>query len=1061
MIKFVNVSKSYKTKDGKNSTKVFEGVNASFGKTGLVGIYGKDGEGKTTLLSLISGFERADSGEIIIDGLSTKNFNDRQFDSVRANKISFISKDVGIIEHINVLKNVSVSLSFSKNSQKEIERESIEALKLVDMDKYAKEYPDNLTNEQKLRVCIARAIAKNPKIILVDEPCSSVKESHSKQILELLKKASLKSLVIVCTHDKDIYNSCSVKYSLKGGVLNNEDSSINNFSEETTNTKYEKTRFKFLQACVINLANMWKHKVRTIITVLASSFGVIGVCVVLALSTGLSEYVKHVENTTLSSTPVTVPKYKWFSTQTVQAGQATANEVQERQSKRSVYLSESIENRRVALNNTLATLLSSNGNQNTGGNSLLNDVPSLKAYLDTNPEDIESCAASIEYTYDTSPLIYSTAFNNIEEVYPGGLFSAIGTGSSSRKGNRASVSSSTSSFLDYLSDFKVFPENNESYQDDASLVEGKWPEASNECVLVLNTDGTLDDTIAYTLGLKNFKSEISPLIEKYKNGEKVDYPGIYDSYSYTDIVGTTFKVINPSDVFTKNAEGTWDDNSLDEAFMKNLIYNRASELKVVGVIKPADGSKASYVLSEGIYYLPRLNFEIMENAQNSQIVQEQLSNPDIDVLSGKSFSWLKSASNITERLDFANIININADMLASCVTLHPEALGLDEKQQKVQKEIKMTDEQIAKIMINLFNDPDFQQFIKDLSSSPKFDAAVEESIAKAGTAYAEYCAEEIAEGEIPQEAEIWFSEHGDGYTWTVLIQNSLPDSMKEDVVNFVSKYATRISNFLVQTIETEIKNLISDLEKEIASEEESNGPSLVEFDEAKFAKALKINITENDIQQLGYYLVGATSHTYQSNLRDFGYAKTDAPVSCSIYPKTFSDKEKITKVLETYNNNKRIEDKESEAVRFSDSVGSAVKIIESGISVLSGLFIAIVISMVFSVVLLIGVICLISTFQRSKEVGILRALGACKIDIFLLFNIDTFLIGFISGVFGVLVAAVISAGINGATIHSSIAFNLAHMTPQIVIGGIIVSSIVAIIAGIIPSILAAKRSVKQ
>ena len=1060
MIKFVNVSKSYKTKDGKNSTKVFEGVNASFGKTGLVGIYGKDGEGKTTLLSLISGFERADSGEIIIDGLSTKNFNDRQFDSVRANKISFISKDVGIIEHINVLKNVSVSLSFSKNSQKEIECESIEALKLVDMDKYAKEYPDNLTNEQKLRVCIARAIAKNPKIILVDEPCSSVKESHSKQILELLKKASLKSLVIVCTHDKDIYNSCSVKYSLKDGVLNNEDSSINNFLEETTNTKYEKTRFKFLQACVINLANMWKHKVRTLITVLASSFGVIGVCVVLALSTGFSEYIKHVENTTLSSTPITISKYKSQSSQNTQAEQIQAAEIQDKQTKRAEYLSSAINNRRVALNNTLASLLSTNGNQNTDGTKLLNDVPSLKAYLDTNPDNIQDFTSSIEYTYDISPIIFSTAFNKIKEVYPGGLFGSLGTGSSSKKSSRASVSSSVSSFSDYLSDFKVFPENNETYQDNDSLVEGKWPENSNECALVLNSDGTMDDTLAYTLGLKNFTSEITPLIEKYKNGEKVDYPGIYDSYAYSDILGISFKVVNPSQVFIKGTDGIWEDKSLDESFIQNLINNNASELKIVGVVKPADGSKASYVLSSGIYYHPSLNLETMENSKNSQIVQEQLNKPDIDVLTGKTFAWLKSASTITERLDFANIININADMLASCVTLHPEALGLDEKEQKVENEIKMTDEQIAKIMINLFNDPDFQQFIKDLSSSPKFDAAVEESIAKAGTAYAEYCAEEIAEGEIPQEAEIWFSEHGDGYTWTVLIQNSLPDSMKEDVVNFVSKYATRISNFLVQTIETEIKNLISDLEKEIASEEESNGPSLVEFDEAKFAKALKINITENDIQQLGYYLVGSTSHTYDSNLRDFGYAKTDSPITCSIYPKTFSDKEKITNVLDTYNNNKRLEDKESEAISYSDLVGTAVNIIKSAVSVLSGLLIAIIISMSISVVLLVIVICIISTFQRAKEVGVLRALGACKIDIFLLFNIETFLIGFISGVFGVLVAAAISAGINGATIHSSIAFNLAHMTPQIVIGGIVVSSIVAIIAGIIPSILAARRSVK-
>ena len=1138
MVELKNVCKFYNTKNGERSELALDGVNASFQSGQISVIYGCDGSGKTTLLNILAGFEKPNSGEFLLEGKSTSKYSSAKWSNIRATDISFVTQEPYLISHENVLSNVLSSLTFKRIAGVSNKKLAKDALETVGLKGFEKTKIENLTMFQKQLVSIARALAKDAKIILADEPTSCLKEKQAKQVLDILKNAATKKVVILATHSEKVADyvqgarfninegklsavasatpaavtaaavtnvkttptlattadaaavtavsakapaktitnvsakaasaasAASVK-SVPAAIVASAKTATDQAATTKQNPKQEQKPKKpsvlsmgFVKGFSFALSNAKEHKLRTCLTILAMSIGVIGICTVLALCTGLSAYVDHVEETTLSTTPITISKYK-FSTQTTKAqeeqAQVTAAETQEKETKRAQYLKEASENRRIALNNTIATFLSSNGNQNTEGTSLLNDVPALKTYLDTNPDNINNVASSIEYTYDTSPVIYSTANNTVEEVYPGGLFGSIGTGSSSTKGAKASMTSSAYSVENYMSDFKVLPASTSVYEDSDSLVEGKWAQNSDEAVLVLNSDGTMDDSLAYTLGLKDFSSEIEPLIEKYKNGEKVDYPGIYDSWAYSDVIGITFKVITPADVYQKKSDGTWEDKSTDDNFMNNLDKNKARDLKIVGVIIPTDGSRASATLNSGIYYAPSLNTEMMQAAATSEIVRDQLDNPDTDVLSGKTFSWLKQASTVADRVDFSNIVNINTDMLASCVTLHPEVLDWDDKGTEVEEEVKLSDEEIERMTYELLSDKEFQEFIVDLASSPNFDASVQSALATAGAAYAQYCAEMLLYGETAQEAEVWFSENGDGYTYTLLVQSLLPESLEEDISQFVGKYAKRVSNYISATVETEINNMIVDLQNELNSEANDDGPSLIEFDEQKFQNSIKINITEDDIAQLGAYLVGSTSHTYASNLSDFGYATTDTPITCTIYPKSFDDKEKITAVLDKYNAEKRAQDKESEAISYTDTVGSIVSIIENAIKIVGGILVALLIYSLISVIILIAIIIAISTFQRAREVGVLRAIGATKRDIFVLFDSEAMLFGFLSSIFSVAVSALICCAINAATQKSSIAFSIAQLNPQIVIGAIVICSIVASLAGAIPSLFAARR----
>ncbi len=1069
MLELRGVSKNFVSKKGTASYPILQEVSAKFERDEFVAILGPSGSGKSALLNVISGLDRSFTGEVLVEGVPVQEYSERDRDALRAQRIGILHRNFNLIERFNVLDNVKYALANIRIPAKQAHEQALAALEQVGMLELAKARISELTPLQKQSVALARVLVKDPQIILADEPTGRLDSASGQAIMEMLKQAGKGRLVIVATHNSQLAQMyATTQYNMLDGRLSlvSQATSPSGFFVAPEELAVHRKRTSLRRTFKFAFYGFRNHKFRTALTIVSSSLGVLAIALILAFSTGLTNYVGYIEESMLSSTPITVSQQKGSTSASSTTSENSAD-TQAKETARSEYLKNAIDNRRVALNNTLATLLSSNGTQTTDSTTLLNDVPSLKAYLDTNPSNIKA-SGTIEYTYNTTPIIYSTANNTVTEVNPGSLFGSVGSGSGTK------TQTSSASILSYFKDFKALPENTAAYLDSASVVEGHWPTNSSEAVLVLNSDGTMDDTLAYTLGFKNFSEEIAPLLEKYKNGEPVEYPGIYDSYAYSDIVGITYKVINPSEVYVKGEDGIWTDKSSDENMLNTIVQN-GKDLTIVGVVKPADGSKASVSLSEGIYYHPSLNYECMDAAANSAIVQEQMATPEVDVTTGKTFAWLKQASTITERFDFSNIVNINADMLASCVVLHPEVLdfgseeGLEEAKEEVAEEVKLTDEQVAQIMLEMLQDKDFQEFVADLASSPNFDKSVQEALTQAGIAYTEYCAECEKEGVEPQTAEVYFSEKGEGYSWTLLTQTVLPADMEEDVSAFTAKYATRISNYILQVMETEIDNLLTDLQNTLVQElsnveeyltTEDDGPSLVEFNEEKFANAIKINITEDDIAQIGHYLMGNTSHTYANNLADFGYASKDEPITCSIYPNSLADKENITNVLNDYNAQMRASDQEKKVIEYSDITGTLVNVVLAAITMIGGMLVIFVSLSLLWVFLMMAVICGISTLQQARELGILRALGSCRADIRHVVNSEATVIGLISGLVGCGLAAIICTAFN-ASIYDSLAFNIAQLTPAIVIGLIVVSTLIAAIAGLIPGIHAGRKDPLQ
>ncbi len=1104
LLQLKDVCKTYYTKGNRRNCTAITGVNATFEKGERVAILGSSGSGKTTLLQTIAGTTKPECGDVLFAGKALSTFSDARRCAYRAHNVSVIEAHAKLIEHANVFNNVFFACAFNKTSPDKARKQAKAALELVGMQAHANEFPEHLTRAQTQLVAIARAVVKNPVVVLADDITATLDGVSAKEVLSALKKATKDKLLIFATQNENFASECaSTIYKMADGKLEcssnaNETQSPASALGSASNAKEQKAakaprvplassmRFAFVRK--LSFSNFKKHKFRTLFAVLSASIGVIAIAFVLAVSNGLTNYVNYAQETSLSSSPITISKYKTqSSSNTTQAKEGTSSDDNasttsdsETATKRSQYLNDAINNRRIALNNTLASLMSKNAEQKSEESAqLLNDVASLKAYLNENPDGVLDSCASVEYTYNTTPVIYSTANNTCKEVYPGSMFGSVGTGSSGTQGSRTSVTSA-STLSSMFSDFRPLPENPSTYEDSASLVEGKWPENSSECVLVINSDGTMDDTLAYTLGFKDFKAELQPLLEKYNNGEKVDWPGIYDSYAYADVLGIAFKTISPAEVYQKQADGTWSDMSSEENYLQNVV-NAGRDLKIVGVVKPTSDSKANAILSEGIYYHSTLDKENIERSQTAQIVQEQIANPNVDVTTGKTFDYLKNASTILERFDFSNIVNVDTDAMAAAVTVHPEVFDFldadfaeEEKEEiktAVEEEVTLTDEQKEQLVLELLNDPDFQTFLKDMAKSPNFDASVEEVLAGAGAAYAEYCAWALLNDETPQEPNVYFAENGAGYEWTVYAQLLLPESLSEDVSKFVAKYATQVSNYIVATVESEVNNLIVDIQNQVEAElqnvdawfnAEDNadaGPALIEFDEDKFFNAIQINITQDDIDQMGYYIAGATSHTYAGNLSDFGYADINKPATCTIYPNSFADKEKITQALEKYNTSMRNAGDENKVIAYSDTIGSFVKIALSAIEIISSIIIAFVCVSAISVVIMISVICGISTLQRAREVGILRALGASKRDVFKVFNTENALMGFLAGAFGFAVVGGLCYAINKALRGAGVNFDVAQLTPEMVVAGIAIATVVTSLAGILPAFFASRKRV--
>ena len=856
MLKLENIKKDYKS--GDTTVQALKGINIQFRKSEFVSILGQSGCGKTTLLNIIGGLDRYTSGDLIINGKSTKKFKDKEWDAYRNYSVGFVFQSYNLIPHQTILSNVELALTLSGVSRKERKQRAIKALEQVGLGEQIHKKPNQLSGGQMQRVAIARALVNNPDIILADEPTGALDTKTSVQIMEILKEISKDKLIIMVTHNPELAEKYSTRViKILDGVITDDSNPYENKDEKIEKAKIGRTSMKFLTALHLSLNNLMTKKGRTLLTSFAGSIGIIGIALILAISTGVQNYIKKVEEDTLSSYPITVEETSIDMSSMLQSMMGEAPDIENKEEGK-VYSAD-------VMNNMIRTL--SNKKQS-------NNLGELKKYLDQENNEIKNNSNSIQYGYDVNLNLYKeNTQDGIVRVNPSTVMNSFGMGDMIEAQNNSSVASMFGSSMMTNTDIWVEMLDNQTLlESQYDLLKGSWPKAYNEVVLIVKEDGRIDDYTLYSLGLKN-QSELKEKWKAIENGEKIEEKDETTSYTYDELLNLSYKLLLNSDYYKKE-NGLWMDKSEDDNFMKEKI-EQAESIKVVGIIKQNKESVASSVTS-GIGYTKDLKEYVIQKSNETEIVKEQKENQKINVFTGLEFPTDES-----EKFDYNNLST----------------------EQKMAMS-KLSSEEIAKMM--------------ETYSSNK-DAS------------------------------------------------------------------------------------------------------------------------------------------YEKNLNKLGAVDIEKPTTISIYPKDFDSKDKITDEIEKYNQKQKDEGKEENVITYTDLVGVMMKSVSQIINTISYVLIAFVaISLIVSSIM-IGIITYISVLERTKEIGILRAIGASKKDISRVFNAETFIVGLISGLLGIGITILLTIPIN-AVIHSITGVSVNAVVPTnagIIL--VIISMFLTIIAGLIPAKMASKK----
>ena len=1008
MLQIKNICKQYKT--GNLIQKALDGVSLNLRDNEFVAILGPSGSGKTTLLNIIGGLDRYDSGDLIINGISTKKYKDRDWDSYRNHTIGFVFQSYNLIPHQTVLSNVELALTISGVSKAERRKRAKRALEQVGLGDQGHKKPNQMSGGQMQRVAIARALVNDPDILLADEPTGALDSETSIQVMNLLKEVAKDRLVVMVTHNPELaYEYATRIVELKDGVIRS-DSNPFNVDNKTLKVPQHKNMGKSSMSLKTSLSlsfnNLKTKKARTILTSFAGSIGIIGIALILSLSNGINQYIQSIEEETLSEYPLQIQS-TGFDITSMMDTQSSDDSTKE--------------DGEVQVFQMLTNIFSRVGS---------NDLTSLKVYLDSNKGDLSKYTKSVEYTYNVVPQIYSANTESIRQVNPDRSFAALGLGASS-------TSNSTMSSMMSTNVFYQMPQNTDLYQEQYDVKAGRWPKKYNECVLVLNNNGKISDFMLYTLGLRDY-SELDTMIQQFSQEEKVTVPDNSQSYSYDDIIGINFKLVNPSDCYQYDANyNIYRDKTDDQAYMKQLIDN-GENLEIVGIVQPSDGANVT-MLQSGIGYLPSLSDHVINQAQSSEIVQKQLATRDIDVFTGKRFDDPESSS-----LDMNSLFTVDSEMLQSAFSFDQSKISMDMDNVDFSQlsidpsllpsldvdsllgniKFEPTTDQINQISQKIMTQ--FQQYLKDnnLTDPSKMDEY-----------FRVYLQSDAAKNLIQSEMAALIQESGMAEQFAANLQSQMQTMM--------AQYSEVIANSLKQQLTTVMADQMDNFSSQFQD--------AISIDTSKFASAVKVNMSEEELSELMLSLMSEDSSSYENNLQKLGYASKDEPSGINIYPLDFENKQEVINVLDQYNENVEKVD-EDKVITYTDYVGTLMSSVTDIINAISYVLIAFVaISLVVSSIM-IGVITYISVLERKKEIGILRAIGASKRNISQVFNAETFIIGLFAGVLGIVITLLLL--IPGNMIIHDIAGSqdvsaILPVTGAVVL--IILSVVLTLIGGLIPA----------
>ena len=886
MLELNDIKKDYVS--GSTTVSALKGINLRFRDCEFVSILGQSGCGKTTMLNIIVGLDKYTSGDLKINGVSTKNYKDRDWDFYRNNSIGFVFQSYNLIPHQTVLSNVELALTLSGVSKAERKKRAIEALEKVGLGEQIHKKPNQMSGGQMQRVAIARALVNNPDILLADEPTGALDTETSIQIMELLKEISKDRLIIMVTHNPELAKDYSTRIvRLLDGVITDdsdpyslEDMEADIRAKEAAKVKTsekktkksgnkQKTSMSFFTALSLSFNNLMTKKTRTILTAFAGSIGIIGIAMILSISNGIQLYIDRVQRDTLSSYPITL-QAEAIDISSMVSSMTGNSDSEEHEDKSKIYSNDIMGD----MINTMVKEVKSN------------NLSEFKKYIENGSSDIKSYVSDIQYSYDVPLNIYmKDTSNGVEQLNPSTMFDSIyGEGATS-----TSSAMSSGMGMGMFSNSSVWNQllgNQQVLDEQYDVLAGHWPEKFNEVVLVADKNNEVDDYTLYSLGLKD-PEEVRTLFKKMMVGESYETKKDI-SYTFDEILDTEFKLVMPTDMYKYNdVTGTWDDYSKDDKYMTNVV-NNGTDIKVCGIIRPNDDA-VSTSLSSGIGYTAKLTEYIIEEVKNSEIAKAQLADTSVDVFTGVPFD--------NDRNTEITMDDVNAYM----ATLSPE-----ESAQMQAMTSGMSDDQILQL----------------------------------------------------------------------------------------------------------------------------------------FSASLKARTTDA---------------TLDSNKSKLGITDLDTPSQIDIYATDFDSKEKVQNIIKDYNKLQQDDGKEENVINYTDYVGIMMSSVSTIINAISYVLIAFVaISLIVSSIM-IGIITYISVLERTKEIGVLRSIGASKKDVSRIFNAETLIEGFVSGALGIVVTLLLCIPANALIKHLTDISNVAQLP---VAGGvilIIISMFLTFIAGLIPAKLAAKK----
>ena len=1112
MLQLKNICKSYTT--GDFTQVALNDVSISFRDNEFVAILGPSGSGKTTLLNVMGGLDHYDSGDMIVDGISTHRYKDRDWDTFRNNRIGFVFQSYNLIPHQTILQNVELALTLSGVSRSERRARAKRALERVGLGDQLRKKPNQMSGGQMQRVSLARALVNNPDILLADEPTGALDSETSIQVMDLLKEVAKDRLVVMVTHNPELaYQYATRIVKVKDGKLL-EDSDPYEIPEGEAPVPVHKNMGKssmsFLTALSLSFNNLKTKKARTILVSFAGSIGIIGIAMILSLSHGVNQYIEDMEEKTMSEYPLQITK-------------TTTNMMS---------LSADMMTNQKSLSDTDGKVEEMQIlNQMVSGTEY-NDLKSLKAYLESGKSDIKNQTKAIEYDYGITPQIYlQEEDGKVRQVCPDQTVSSL-SGSSSMM--LAMMGSSG------MEQFHALPENDALYKVQYDVKAGHWPENEHQCVVVLTKDGRLYDMTLYSLGLKSGE-ELDKILDAVADDKTVETSDKLETFDYDDFLGIKLKLVNASDYYVYDNEfSVWKDKSDNDKYIENLVKD-GEDLEVVGVVQPKDGEDIT-MLTAGVSYPASLVNHVIEEASKSKIVKAQIKNKKKNVFNGKAFddpddenglnmedffkvdeeafknafkvdtSKMNMDSSIFSDMDFSDVdlsdlvdgdaladampsfsekdfqdilkgvsVNLTQNSLAELFNTlldgykksvgdNPETditgltdglkqfLTSDDTIAYLSKKLKeilgpeldevLTKDLLKDFMMRVMED--YQEFaskqedpndfetnfrayletdavdrilseelvsLKDkLSSVEITDDQLKEIMTDLANGYEDYAKKNnLAQPDKILDAFLKYVSSDSGqkvllhYAGQIVDTKTLQANLQKKMADVMGDFSDELTDQISSAMGKVMGQISSSLQKSMGSAMTSmmdNMQDIFSIDPDAFAKAIQMNMSEEDLQELMTSLMTKGSASYEDNLNKMGYADETDPQTISIYPVDFDSKQVVDQILQDYNDDMTNSGQDDKVISYTDLVGVMMSSVTSIVNMISYVLIAFVaISLVVSSIM-IGVITYISVLERRKEIGILRAIGASKGNVGAVFNAETFIIGLLAGVIGIAITII-------------------------------------------------------